>query len=76
LIDPSGVVFMAHANDPWHPVSWPKAIGEASAAVFAEGAMAAGASAEQAVRLAIEHCVYAHGEVQVERLRVASLAAE
>jgi len=47
--------------------------GETMAAVgsaedFALGAMRAGASAEQAVRLCIEHTIYAAGEVQVERL--------
>mgnify|MGYP001595236702 CR=1 FL=1 len=35
---------------------------------FLYGAMLAGASAEEAVRLAIRHCTHAGGEVQVERL--------
>lgn len=35
---------------------------------FLTGAMAAGASAEEAVRLAIQHCTSCGGEVQVERL--------
>lgn len=39
-----------------------------AAADFLYGAMAAGASAEEAVRLAIEHCAFAAGTVQVERL--------
>lgn len=43
-------------------------IGDNDAAVFAEGAMAAGMSAPDAVRLAIEHCVYIGGPVQVERI--------
>ena len=47
--------------------------GETTAAVgsaedFALGALRAGASAEEAARLCIEHTVYAAGEVQVERL--------
>jgi 20S proteasome alpha/beta subunit len=47
--------------------------GEAMAAVgtsedFAMGAMRAGASAEEAVRLCIEFTVYAAGEVQIEHL--------
>jgi ATP-dependent protease HslVU (ClpYQ) peptidase subunit len=47
--------------------------GETTAAVgssedFAMGAMRAGASAEEAVRLCIEFTVYAAGEVQVEHL--------
>ena len=35
---------------------------------FLMGAMAAGASAEEAVALAIEHCAFARGPLQVERL--------
>ncbi len=35
---------------------------------FLHGALAAGATAEEAVRLAIEHCAFAAGKVQVERL--------
>lgn len=35
---------------------------------FLMGAMAAGASAEQAVTLAIAHCAFARGPIQVERL--------
>jgi ATP-dependent protease HslVU (ClpYQ) peptidase subunit len=35
---------------------------------FLYGAMFSGLSAEEAVRLAIEHCAYAGGKVQVERL--------
>ena len=41
---------------------------------FAIGAMRAGASAEEAVRLAIEWTVYAAGEVQVERIEQAPAA--
>lgn len=36
---------------------------------FLLGALAAGATAEQAVRLAVQFCAYAGGDVQVERLR-------
>ena len=39
-----------------------------AAAEFLYGALAAGATAEEAVRLAIEHCAFAAGTVQVERL--------
>ncbi len=51
--------------------------GETMAAVgtseeFAMGAMRAGASAEEAVRLCIEHTVYAAGEIQVESLEPAN----
>jgi hypothetical protein len=55
--------------------------GETMAAVgtseeFAMGAMRAGASAEEAVRLCIEHTVYAAGEVQVEKLTPAEIAEQ
>lgn len=38
---------------------------------FLTGAMAAGASAEEAVRLCIEYCAHAAGEVRIERLEPA-----
>lgn len=41
---------------------------------FLYGAMAAGASAEEAVRLAIRYCAFASGEVQVERLEFSAPA--
>ncbi len=55
--------------------------GETMAAVgsseeFAIGAMRAGASAEEAVRLCIEFTVYAAGEVQVEHLTPAAVVEQ
>jgi hypothetical protein len=41
---------------------------EGSPVEFLYGAMAAGASAEEAIRLAIRHCKDAGGNVQVERI--------
>ncbi len=41
-------------------------MGESDAATFVEGAMRAGASAEEAVRLAVYYCQSAGGIVQVE----------
>lgn len=53
-----------------YPVASPiYSIGSQTAVTFVEGAMFAGASAEQAVRLACEHVEYINGPVQVERLR-------
>lgn len=46
----------------------PGSIGEPEACAFVDGAMWSGASADEAVRLAIEHCVYTGGAVQVVRL--------
>jgi hypothetical protein len=42
-----------------------------SHADFLYGAMAAGASAEEAIRLAIRYCPYAAGEVQVRKVGLA-----
>jgi hypothetical protein len=50
------------------PTVQPTVIGQEDAATFCEGALYAGLSAEDAVRLAIKHCKSAGGEVQVERL--------
>jgi ATP-dependent protease HslVU (ClpYQ) peptidase subunit len=46
----------------------PYTIGEIDAASFTEGAMWAGLSAEDAIQLAAMRCLYANGEVQVEKL--------
>ena len=43
-------------------------IGYEGACQVAEGAMWAGATAPEAVQIAIDHCVYVAGPVQVERL--------
>ena len=43
-------------------------IAEGAHADFLMGAMAAGASAEEAVRLAIEHCAFARGPLVVRRV--------
>lgn len=63
-----GTLWRGDASLATHPVTAPGAIGISEAAVFAEGAMAAGASVEVAVRLATERCVYVGGPVQVEHL--------
>lgn len=44
-------------------------VAEGSAFEFLMGAMCAGASAEEAVRLACEHCNYCGGEVEVMNVR-------
>jgi len=41
---------------------------EGSHTEFLAGALCTGATAEQAVRLAVERCLWAAGEIQVERL--------
>ncbi len=43
-------------------------VGSEHAECFAHGALAMGATAEQAVRLTVDHCVYANGDVQVESI--------
>jgi len=42
--------------------------GESDAETFARGALAAGATAPQAMLLAIEHCIYVAGPMQTELL--------
>ena len=49
-----------------NPVRSLYAIGNATAAIMAEGAMYAGASAAEAVQIAIDRCVWVAGPVQVE----------
>lgn len=50
-------------------------IGERDAITFCEGALMAGLSAPDAVQLTVQNCVWASGEVQIERLRPAPLPA-
>jgi hypothetical protein len=74
--DPMHLLWIKRDGSPWFadrrlvftPLTTPCTLGEEIAKAFAEGAMAAGATAGQAVRLTIEHCVWAGGEVQVERI--------
>lgn len=68
LVMPNGKIFILEAD------MWPQPIRMKWAAIgagstFSMGALAAGASAEQAVRLAIKHTDCGGGPVQVERLR-------
>jgi hypothetical protein len=67
MIDRGDQVWRKEGSGPWFPYDAISAIGESTAANFALGAMHAGLSAEEAVRLAIKHCVWIGGEVQVER---------
>jgi hypothetical protein len=68
LQDDGSVWFMDERLEPY-PTPEPAVTGEGSASNFCEGAMHAGLSAEEAVRLAVKHCVHVGGDVQVERLR-------
>lgn len=65
---PDGTLWWGDHRLLFHEISTPATCGESSACIFAEGAMAAGLSADAAVRLAIKHCLYAAGDVQVENL--------
>lgn len=67
LLNDGTVWFMDDRLKPC-PMSDPAVTGEMDAATFTEGALRAGLSAEDAVRLATKHCKSAGGEVQVERL--------
>lgn len=68
-----GSVWWADYRLAFIPLPAPSAIGESSALGFTEGAMCAGLSAVEAVRLAIKHCVWVGGEVQSETLQEASI---
>lgn len=67
-VKPDGTVWWADHRLKWSQVSAPATIGENSAADFTEGAMQAGLSADAAVALAIQHCVWVGGDVTVVRL--------
>lgn len=65
LATPDGRVWRGYSQLDFHEVSSPHAIGEGTAVTFCEAAMFAGLSAPDAVKLAIEHCVWIGGPVQV-----------
>ena len=65
---PDGSVWTFYGTERSFPSYQPTIIGEGTACNFVAGAMAAGASAEKAVQLAIEHTIYVGGPVQVERM--------
>ena len=67
---PDGSTRIFYGTDRSHETAQPVTIGETTACTFVEGAMAAGASVEGAVRLACERCVWVAAPVQVERLSV------
>jgi hypothetical protein len=67
-LKPDGSLWHGACDMRCYPVEPPFTIGYSAACSFTDGAMHAGLSAEAAVRLAIEHCSYVGGPVQVERL--------
>ena len=67
-VKPDWSVWWADDRLQFTPYAFPACIGESSVVSFTEGAMMAGLSAPDAVALAIRHCVWVGGEVQVERL--------
>lgn len=71
IVRPDGAVWTTYGDGRLIQSADPlEAMGENVAAGFCEAAMLAGLSAEDAVRLTVEHCIYAAGDVQVERLEV------
>lgn len=65
---PDGSVWNFYGVRRSSPTQQPAYIGERTAVCVVCGAMAAGASAEQAVEIAIKHTVWIGGPIQVERL--------
>ena len=59
-----GRLFLLEQSLLFAEVPPPYAIGTITACQFSEGAMAAGASPERALELAIKRCIYVGGEVQ------------
>ena len=68
VLDNDGGVWILDERLTPHPTESLATIGNTEAASFCEGAMRFGASAEEAVKLAIQFCTFADGSVQVERL--------
>lgn len=66
ILRPDGIWILTHKFDVYRSASAIECCGAHSEFLF--GAMLAGASAEEAVRLAILHCEYAGGEVEVMQL--------
>lgn len=69
LIKPDGTVWLAHGQSPMYEVDWPFHA-EGSGAAFAIGAMAHGASAEQAVSIACGYDVFSGPPVVVLKVGV------
>jgi hypothetical protein len=67
---PDGTVLRMAGSPELFPIdaTEPISMGETCAASFCLGAMHAGLSAEQAVRLALRYCIWIGGDVQVERV--------
>lgn len=63
-----GYLLAGDATMKVHPMSQPAACGSSGASDMVVGAMAFGASAEEAVRFAVERCNCVGGPVQVERI--------
>ncbi|HTI81743.1 MAG TPA: hypothetical protein VL614_14945 [Acetobacteraceae bacterium] len=73
---PDGSVWNFYSVHRSAPTQQPAYIGETTACSVVCGAMAAGASAEEAVAIAIKHTVWIGGPIQVERLSANELAAQ
>lgn len=65
---PDGTLWWGDERLVFNQIEAPACIGEGAAANFCEGAMHAGASAERAVMLTIQHCIWTGGHVTVESL--------
>ncbi len=75
VMDPDGSVWLHYAPERRHPVVQPALIGETIAVNMVYGMLLAGMSAEAAVSLAADHCVWIDAPVQVETICHAEQAA-
>lgn len=69
LLDINGNVWRISENYVFYAVPKPYAIGYETAAMFWTGAVKCGANPIAAIELAIKHCAYVGGDVQIERIR-------
>ncbi len=68
MAKPDGSAWGGSSSLVLHPIPHPCAHGEQAASSFCEGAMAAGLSPQEAMRLTIENCAWAACDVQIEYL--------
>jgi len=68
-VRPDGSIWLSMEQEiSFYPTTEPAVIGERSAGDFSLAAMFAGMNAKEAVELAVEHCIWVAGPVQVEEL--------
>jgi hypothetical protein len=70
ILDANGQAWRISENYVFYEVPSPFAVGYETASTFWTGAVTCGANPILAMELAIKHCAYVGGDVQVERMRI------